>query len=129
LVENFGFCLDHGQNPYSSWKIRVNIGVNPSGEIEDIEELLPPQAVLNDKENIDKLTEIIAVQSYHTSDSLFEYMRSTMTTHYEEMDGTDHEYLMLSCPRVINFEQLVIEWSLKLLERLSEDELFKRSTI
>ena len=26
LVENYGFCLDYGQNPFSCWKFRVIIG-------------------------------------------------------------------------------------------------------
>lgn len=36
---------------------------------------------------------------------------------------------MLSCPRVIAFEQLIVEWAIKLLDRLAQDELFKCRTI
>ena len=68
LVEQYGFCLDPGQNPFSSWKIRLNIGVSPSGEIEDIEELIPPQSAHDDKDiDIDKVTDLVSVQSYRTS--------------------------------------------------------------
>ena len=36
---------------------------------------------------------------------------------------------MISCPRVIAFEELVIEWAFKLLEKIANDELFKRRSI
>ena len=52
-----------------------------------------------------------------------------MTNHYIELEGDDAEYLMTSCPRVIAFEELVIEWGIKLLEKVGNDELFKRKTL
>ena len=82
LLEQYGFCLDDGQNPFSAWKFRVHVGVTPSGEIEDVSEFIPPQAVIDDVENIDKVTEMIAVQRNRLSPSLMEYLRSCMTSHY-----------------------------------------------
>ena len=105
------------------------IGVSPTGEIDDIQELIPPKEVLEDAENIDKLTEEIALSPFRVSDALFEYMRSTMTSHYQETGGLDSEYLMISCPRVLAFEQLVVDWAIKLLEKIGKEELFKRSTL
>ena len=93
-------------------KFRVNIGVNPTGEIENVSELLPPQEVIDDYENIDKLTEQISVQSHRLSDPFFDYLRQTMTMHYEETGGADSEYLMISCPRVIAFELLIVDWAI-----------------
>ena len=48
LIESYGFCFEPGQNPFSSWKFRVLIGVNPAGEIEDVSELIPSKEVLDD---------------------------------------------------------------------------------
>ena len=31
LVDNYGFCLDPGDNPFSSWKFRVVIGSKVDG--------------------------------------------------------------------------------------------------
>ena len=67
-MEAYGFCLDPGQNPFSSWKFRLNIGVSPSGEIEDIEELIPPASLYENKDiDIDKLTALCVIQSYRPS--------------------------------------------------------------
>ena len=65
--------------------------------------------------NIDNVTETISLQSHRISEQFFEYMRSTMTYHYGELNGQDSEYLMISCPRVIAFEELIIEWAIKLM--------------
>jgi hypothetical protein len=107
----------------------VLIGVNPAGEIEDVSEMVPSKEIMDDKENIDKLTELIAVQSHRISEPFLEYLRTTMTNHYEEIGGQDSQYLMISCPRVIQFEMLVLEWGLKLLDKISKEELFKRSSL
>jgi len=36
---------------------------------------------------------------------------------------------MISSPRVLAFEQLVVDWALRLLDRVSQNELFKRSSL
>ena len=41
LVEQYGFSLDPGQNPFSNWKFRLLVGVSPTGEIENVDELIP----------------------------------------------------------------------------------------
>lgn len=45
------------------------------------------------------------------------------------MGGSDSEYLMISCPRVIEFEIMMIEWAIKLLVKIASQELFKTSTL
>lgn len=105
--------------------------MSPNGEIEDVSELLPTEDMYNEENypNIDNLTETIAVQSHRISQPLFEYLRSTLSGHYMEIGGADSEYLMVTCPRVIAFEELVIEWSIKLLQKVGKDELFKRRSV
>ena len=91
LVEQYGFCLDPDENPFSSWKFRVSTGVSPTGEIEEIEELLPTESMYSEENypNIDNVTETISLQSHRISDVFFEYMRQTMTNHYVELEGED----------------------------------------
>ena len=36
---------------------------------------------------------------------------------------------MISCPRVLEFEKLIIDWGIKLLEKNGQQELFKRSSL
>ena len=105
--------------------------MSPSGEIEEIDELLPTESMYTEENypNIDNVTETIALQSHRISEKFFEYMRSTMTNHYVELSGQDSEYLMISCPRVIPFEELIIDWSIKLMEKVGKDELFKRKSL
>ena len=131
LVEQYSFCMEPGENRFSAWKFRVNVGVSPTGEIEDIAELLPTESMYSEEnyQNIDNVTEIVAVQSHRISEQFFEYMRQTMTYHYVELGGEDSEYLMISCPRVIAFEELIIEWAMKLMQKVGKDELFKRRSV
>ena len=131
LVEQYGFCFEPGTNPFSAWKFRVNVGVSPTGEIEEIDELLPTESMYTEENypNIDNVTETIALHSHRISEKFFEYMRSTMTYHYQELSGQDSEYLMISCPRVIPFEELIIDWAIKLMDKVAKDELFKRKSI
>ena len=65
------------------------VGVNPTGEIEDIAELLPDESMYSEEnyQNIDNLTETIGVQSHRISEQFFEYLRQTMTFHYIELGG------------------------------------------
>lgn len=36
---------------------------------------------------------------------------------------------MISCPRVIRFEVLIVDWAIKLLEKIGEKELFSRKSL
>ena len=60
---------------------------------------------------------------------MLDYLRSVMTSHYKENEGPDSEYLMVTCPRVIPFELLIMDWAIKLLNKVGETELFKKTTL
>jgi len=91
--------------------------------------MVPPKAVRDDRENIDKLTDLISVQSHRISEPLMEYLRTTMNNHYSEIGGSDAQYLMISSPRVIEFELLILDWGIKLLEHIAKDELFRHGSL
>jgi len=55
---------------------------------------------------------------------MMNYLRSVLQNNYS---GSDQEYLMISSPRVIEFELLVIDWALDMLDRLGKEELFTRT--
>ncbi len=57
---------------------------------------------------------------------MMNYLRSVLQNNYS---GSDQEYLMISSPRVIEFELLVIDWALDMLDRLGKEEVFKRTSI
>ena len=101
----------------------------PDGEIEDVAELLPTEKVIEDWEHIDTTTEKIVLQSHRLCTYLLDYLRSVMSGHYKENDGPDSEYLMVTCPRVIPFELLILDWAIKLLNKVGEAELFKKTTL
>ena len=43
--------------------------------------------------------------------------------------GPDAEYLMISSPRVLEYELLILEYAVDLLEYYGKDQLFKRATL
>jgi hypothetical protein len=52
---------------------------------------------------------------------MFNYLRSVLQTNYM---GSDASYIMISSPRVIDYELLVIDFALDLLESYGKAELF-----
>ena len=85
LVDNYGFCLDPGDNPFSAWKFRVvissKVGAFNStlmGEESVLEQLLPNESVYAEYSKIEDRTELIAVQDARISEPLFEYLRSVL---------------------------------------------------
>ena len=117
------------KNRFESYKFRVVLATAPDGEIEDVAELLPGEKEIEDWEHIDTTTEKISLKSHRLCSYLLDYLRSVMSSHYKENDGPDSEYLMVTCPRVIPFELLIFEWAIKLLDKVGETELFKRTTL
>ena len=77
------------------------IGTNPKEKITDPKVLLPDQETLDDAENLEYTTELLRVKSYRLSEGLMAYLRSVVMNSYE---GEDKNLLMVSCPRVIEFE-------------------------
>ena len=64
MVDNYGFCLDYGANPFSSWKFRVKIGTKVDSLAVDntLAALIPPDSVYTDTNaKIEDQTELIAV--------------------------------------------------------------------
>ena len=41
-----------------------------------------------------------------------EYLRGALSNHYSEIGGEDSEYLMMTCPRVLDFELLIVDWAI-----------------
>jgi len=51
------------------------------------------------------------------------YLRSVLTNNFRDHD--DYSYLMVSSPRVIKFEILVIDFAIQILEEIGKTILFK----
>lgn len=129
LVDNYGFCLDPGRNPFSSWKFRVVMGSQTPQTLSDITELIPTEAHRAIWSQINDKTELMAVQSDRISEPLFEYLRSVLQGRYKADGGADGKYLVISSPWVIKYEIFVVTMALQLLDTVSQAELFHRSSL
>ena len=61
------------------------------------------------EENLDLTTELIKVPPFKVADGLLAYLRSVLLN--KNYDGPDKNYVMVSSPRVISFEILVIDFA------------------
>jgi hypothetical protein len=113
-------------NQYNTMHFRVIIGTNPKEAIKHVSELLPTQKILDDRKNIDTLTEKVKLSPFRISDTLLNYLRSVLQASY---NGPDQEYLMISSPRLLEYELMVMENAIDLLEYYGREVLFKRSTL
>ena len=57
---------------------------------------------------------------------MFAYLRSVMQNNYQ---GADSEYIMISSPRIIEYELMIIDYALDLLEALGKTDLLVRSSM
>lgn len=57
---------------------------------------------------------------------MMSYLRSVLQNNYLEADS---DYIMVSTPRVINYELLVIEYALDLMESFGKQFLLKRTSL
>ena len=57
---------------------------------------------------------------------MFSYLRSGLQNNY---NGPDSAQLMVSSPRVIEFELLVVDFALDMLEHYGKTELFKKTSL
>ncbi len=57
---------------------------------------------------------------------MFSYLRSVLQNNFNSPDSS---YIMVSSPRVIEFEKLVVDFALDMLEHHGKTELFKRATL
>lgn len=113
LVENYGFTLDH-TNFYSHLPIRAVLATNPKAKIKSAKELLPDEKLLADEENLYAVTELLKVKYNKVSPEVFSFLRSVLMESNYEAD--DKKYLMVSSPRVIDFELMVLKFGVELLE-------------
>ena len=116
---SYGFC--HGENKFNTFKFRVIIGTSPVEAIKCPSDLLPTKSILEDRNNIDVTTEEITLSHQRLCFALLNYLRSVMTPNYKETGLPDADQIMISCPRLIPYELLVIDFAIRLLEQILKD--------
>jgi len=55
------------------------------------------------------------------------YLRSVLSNNF--LEDEDHSLIMMTCPRIIRYELLVVDFAQKLLRYHGEQVLFKRSSL
>ena len=120
LFENYGFTLDH-TNVYANLRLRVILSTNPKQKIETAKSLFPDQKTLDDRENLDELTELLKIKLNRVSPGILQYLRSVLME--QNYDKEDKKYIMVSTPRVIEFEILVVKFAINLLEEYAKQNL------
>jgi len=89
--------------------IRVVLSTNPKEKIKNAKSLLPDEKMLKD-ENMEITTELLRISPLNVSEDLLAYLRSVlMMKNYE---GEDKSLIMVSSPRIIDFELLVLDFAI-----------------
>lgn len=121
---------------YDAVQIRVVVGTAPDRNIEDPQDLFPTTKVLEDVKNLDTTTEILRIRANKISNGkivlfnvldFMNYLRSVLQVNF--IDDEDYSYLMVSCPRVIGFELLIVDFGLRLLQEYGSKFLLRRSSL
>lgn len=120
LIENYGFTLDD-TNRQSCLSLRLVIGTNPKEKISSPAKLVPSAKVLEDTDNLDAQTELHQVTAQCLSTPFLSYLRSVLMQN--NYDGEGKDTLMVSCPKVLEFEILVIGWAVELLVMYGKDNV------
>ena len=91
------------------------LATNPKAKILSAKELLPDEKMLkNEQDDLYAVTELLKVKYNKVSPHYLSYLRSVlMESNY---DADDKKYLMVSTPRVIDFELMVLKFGVELLE-------------
>lgn len=55
------------------------------------------------------------------------YLRSVLSNNFAEEE--DAKYILVSSPRIVKFEILIIDFAIRLLETFGQSILFKRSSL
>ena len=76
-IYSYGFVLDE-TNQYNTLHFRVIVGTNPKLAINHVNEFLPDEKIMEDKENLDTQTEIIKLPPFRVSETLMNYLRSVL---------------------------------------------------
>lgn len=80
------------------------------------------------EENLDLTTEVVKVPPFKVAEGLLAYLRSVLLN--KNYDGPDKKYVMVSSPRVISFELMVLDFAAQLLKAFAKtNKGFKSSTI
>jgi len=90
-------------------EFRVTLTTNPKKKLESADELLPNKECLDDHENIDVTTELLKVSPFSTPKGLLAYLRSVLMV--KNFDDEDKKYIMVSSPRILKFELLVLDFA------------------
>lgn len=117
------------ENKLNSFKFRVIIGTSPVDAIKAPQDLLPSTQLLADRANIDITTEVIVLYHQRVSSSLLNYLRSVMVPNYKETGLPDADQIMISCPRLIAYELVVIEFAIRLLEHIYKVQLCAKTSL
>lgn len=125
LFHSYGFTLDY-RNTWSSFAFRVVVSTSPKESIRSPAELLPTPEMIEDKEKMQMNTEVMKVYSNTMSESFLAYLRSILMIN--NYDGEDKDKLMVSCPRVPEFEFLVLDFAIELME-IFADKHFDKTTV
>lgn len=67
---------------------------------------------MEDTDNLDTSTLLLRIKGEVVSEGLLAYLREHLEINYE---GEDKKYIMSTCPRVIDYELMVIDFALELL--------------
>ena len=98
----------------------MSLATNPQEAIKGARQLVFSKKSLKENENIDDSTEVLKVKANSVSKDLLEYLRSAlMTKNYTKEDASR---IMVSAPRVLGFELLVVRYAIDLLEEYSINE-------
>ena len=90
--------------------IRVVICTNPKEKLKNAKSLLPDDRLLKDTENLEITTELLSISPLRVSEALLAYLRSVlMMKNYE---GEDKSLIMVSSPRIIDFELIVLDFAI-----------------
>lgn len=103
------------------------MGTAPEGNIENPEDLLPTEKLLLDLENLGTTTELLTLKPMKLSSDLMNYLRSVLMNNFDQDE--DFKQVLVSSPRVVRYEIIVIDFALKLLDTYAKKILFSKSTL
>ena len=106
------------QNKYNTLHLRVIIGTNPKIAINHVSELIPDLKTIEDRDNVNTTTEVIRLAPFRVSESIMNYLRSVLQSNY---NGPDSEFIMISSPRIIEYELIVLDFAIDLLEHYGKE--------
>lgn len=89
--------------------------------------MFPTQKVLDEEKGIEDLTMLLKIKPNKLSEDLITYVRDALMSKWK--DTEEYKLLMVSTPRLVKFEQEVLEFSIRFLETYAKNVLCKRSSL